>query len=392
MSEPPPLPKLAVKLGWVSLLNDAATEMVYPILPLFLASGLGAPAAAIGLIEGCAEALVSVLKGTSGRWSDLSGRRAPYVQWGYGLAAASKPVLAAAPTWPLVLAARLLDRLGKGIRTTARDAMLADVIEPGQGGRVFGYHRGMDTTGAVIGVLGAWGLLQLLPHQYRTILLISTGPAILSTLLTFAVQDPPHEARPAPASGAVPWRSFPVTYWWTLAVLLVFALANSSDAFLLLRAHAEGFSDSHVILGYALYQFTYALVSYPAGVLSDRIGRWTVMAVGWLIYALVYIGFAHAPAGWLWALFAIYGIYMGITDGVGKALMVDTVPKQWKGTGLGVLHMSLGFAGLSSSVIAGLLWDHVSPAAPFWVGGVTALLAVLLIPLARNRSTRSEVV
>lgn len=383
VDDPPRLPPLAVKLGWVSLLNDAATEMVYPVLPLFLVAGLGAPAAAVGLIEGAAEGLVSVMKGASGWHSDRLGRRAPYIQAGYGLGAATKPLLALARSWPTVLLARLLDRLGKGLRTTARDAMLADVIVPGQAGRVFGFHRAMDTAGAVAGVLGAVALLTWLPGRYRIILLIATVPAILSALVTFTVKDDRRVAESGTGGEKVSWRAFSPAYWWTLACLSVFAIANSSDAFLLLRGHSIGMSDTQVVLGYALYQFVYALVSYPAGVLSDRFGRWRLMATGWLIYALVYFGFAVASPGLIWGLFAAYGIYMGITDGVGKAVMVDTVPKAWKGTALGIMHMIFGFTGLSSSLIAGELWDHAGPAAPFWFGGCAALVAVLFIPITR---------
>lgn len=382
------LPKVVLTLGWISLLTDIASEMVYPVIPLFLsaarsAGGLGAPVAALGLIEGVAEAVVSVMKGLSGWHSDVLRRRVPYIQWGYGLGNAAKGLLTVAAGWPMVFAARTVDRVGKGLRTTARDALIADVVEPGQAGRAYGFHRAMDTTGAFIGVLLAAALLFLLPGQYRLIFGLALVPGVLAILLTLRLREAAprdHESTDAPAAPAT--RRFPPAFWKAFFALTLFALANSSDTFLLLRARNLGMSDAAVVLTYALYNLSYALLSYPAGILSDRFGRWRVMALGWLIYAGVYAGFALIERKeYLWPLFLTYGVYMGLTQGVGRALIADFAPANARGTALGIFNFAGGMAALLSSLLAGLLWDAYGPATTFAFGSVTALLALALLPL-----------
>lgn len=409
---PQQLPKPVRHLGWISFFTDFASEMVYPIVPLFLTSALGAPVAVLGLIEGVAEAIVSVMKGLSGWHSDKVGRRVPYIRSGYGLAALSKPLLALAYAWPLVFLARALDRLGKGLRTTARDAMIAEAVDCKIAGRAFGFHRMMDTGGAIVGVLFALLLLKLLPGEYRLIFLIAGAPGLAAVWLTFRLRelrradqlspDKPASDAPAPecpspepeaavqeATPAQGLLGFSTSYWLTLGLLMLFAFANSSDTLLLLRAKNLGWDDTQVILGYLLFNLTYALSSYPLGILSDRFGRWRLLVGGWALYSAVYFGFSISDGQSIWWLFPLYGLSMGLTEGVGKALISGHIPAARKGTALGVFHMSLGFTALASSVVAGLLWDNVSPSAPFRLGGAVALAAVLAAFILAPRIRRT---
>lgn len=388
MAKPDPanqrLPDEVVKIGWISFFTDVASEMIYPVVPLFLTAALGAPVVVLGFIEGIAEAIVSVMKGVSGWHCDKLGRRVPYIRWGYGLGAASKPLMALAFSWPMVFLARSVDRLGKGLRTTARDALIADAVNPAQGGRAYGFHRMMDTAGATVGVLIATGLLALLPGQYRTIFLIAALPGLVAVRLTFklreAVTSPRAEAmacEPSPPACEKPWSGLPKPFWMTLGLLMLFAFANSSDALLILRAKNLGLSDVQSILAYTLFNVVYALSSYPLGILSDRFGRWRMVISGWSLYAVVYFGFAWADMAAVWWLFPLYGLFMGLTEGIGRALIRDKIPEEKKGTAMGVFHMSIGFTALAGSVVAGLLWDIIGPQAPFLLGGTVAGAAVL---------------
>jgi MFS family permease len=388
-----PLPQSIRTLGWISFFTDVASEMVYPVVPLFLVAALGAPAVVLGAMEGVAEALVCVMKGLSGWHCDRLGRRAPYVRWGYGLGALSKPLLALAFSWPLVFAARMVDRLGKGLRTTARDAMIADAAPESMAGRAFGFHRMMDTAGAILGVLLAMGLLALLPGQYRLIFLLAALPGAVAIRLAFRLRDQ-DGIRAACAEGPrLPLRrslrGLPAAYWRSLALLGLFAFANSTDALLLLRAKNLGLGDVQVVAAYVLFNLTYAASAYPAGALSDRFGRWRMMFGGWTLYGLVYFGFALSGPQGLWLLFPVYGLYMGLTEGVGKAIVAVGLPPERRGTAMGFFLMVTGFATLAGSLAAGLAWDLIGPAAPFWLGGSAALLAVAagLVLRPRARST-----
>lgn len=384
-----PLPADVRKLGWISFFTDFASEMVYPVIPLFLTATLGAPVAVLGAIEGVAEAAVSVMKAASGWHSDRMGKRVPYIRTGYGVSALSKPLLALAFSWPVVFAARALDKLGKGLRTTSRDAMIVDAVPATMTGRAFGFHRMMDTAGALAGVLFALLLLQFLPGNYRTVFLIAALPGVAAVALTFRLRDAhtPDSPQPAPprAKACASDQRLPASYWWTLGVLSLFALANSSDALLLLRAKNLGWTDAQVITGYMLFNLSYAASSYPLGMLSDRLGRWRLLIAGWGAYSAVYFGFATLGGQGLWWLFPVYGISMGLTEGVGRALIADHIPAGRKGMAFGVFHMSLGLAALISSTVAGLLWDRVSPGAPFVFGGCVGLLAVVAALLTRRR-------
>ena len=379
------LPEPVKRLGWVSFFTDVASEMIYPVVPLFLTAALGAPVVVLGAIEGVAEVIVSVMKGVSGWHCDKMGRRVPYVRWGYGLGALSKPLMALAFSWPMVFLARCVDRLGKGLRTTARDALIADAVGPSQGGRAYGFHRMMDTAGALVGVLFASGLLALLPGQYRTIFLIAALPGLVAIWLTFKLREavPPALTEPnavescTPVTGK-PWKGLPKAFWMTLGLLMLFAFANSSDTLLILRARNLGLTDVQTVLAYTLFNLVYAMSSYPLGILSDPFGRWRMVISGWSLYAVVYFGFAWADTTMVWWLFPLYGLFMGLTEGIGRALIRDKIPEEKKGTAMGIFHMSIGFAALAGSVTAGLLWDMIDPTAPFVLGGTVAMIAVIV--------------
>lgn len=395
-----PLPDRVKQLGWISFFADVASEMAYPVLPLFLSQTLKAPALALGAVEGVAEALVSFMKGWSGWHSDRKGERVPYIRWGYGLSALGKPLLALAYSWPFVFVGRMLDRFGKGIRTTARDALIAESVDKDSYGRAFGFHRAMDTGGAFVGVLVALALLYFLPGEYRLIFVLALIPGVISVWLTFKVKDRfrtsdmSDQSDSSDSSNHNPQSTsrkphFSPAYWRAVVIFLTFALANSSDAFLLLRAKSEGLSDFLVVLAYAAYNVTYALSSYPFGKLSDRLGRWPILAIAWLLFAAVYAGFAFSNPALHWPLFALYGLYIGMTQGVGKALVADCSPKESLGTAMGLFAMLSGLATLLASLLTGFVWDRVSPQAAFLTSAAIAVFAVLLIPLTAPLARRA---
>ncbi len=380
------VPRQVWQLGWISFLADVCSEIVYPIIPLFLKNTLGAPALALGAVEGIAESIVSFLKGWSGWHSDRSGKRTPYIKWGYGLSALGKGLLALAWAWPAVLGARTVDRLGKGIRTTARDAMIADVAASADYGRAFGLHRGLDTAGALLGVIFAILLLWIMPQQYRLIFLLAVIPGAASVLLALRLKEPPHTSdSPTKTENGARLRdairTLPAGYWRAFALSTLFAIANSSDAFLLLRASELGLSDVGVVLCYAAYNVTYALLAFPAGILSDRIGRWRIVGIGWILYALVYAGFAIAGASFVALLFAAYGAFMGLTQGAGKAIVADYAPANLRGTAMGLFYTATGFSVIAASLLTGVLWDKYSPQVALNACAAIAAFSALLIPL-----------
>ena len=378
---PSKLPKQIRTLGWISFFTDIASEMAYPVVPLFLTAVLGAPVAVLGAMEGVAEALVCVMKGVSGWHCDSLGKRTPYVRVGYGLSALSKPLMALAGAWPLVFLVRITDRLGKGVRTTARDALIVDAIQDSAAGRAFGFHRMMDSAGAVIGVSLSLGLLLLLPGQYRTIFLLTALPGAGAIFLSFRLRDVARTDDTPQCRQRIRFseslRGLPKHYWRSLVILGIFAFANSTDALLLLRAKGLGFSDVQVMAAYILFNLVYAASAYPAGVLSDRFGRWRMILGGWVLYALIYYGFAAAPSGWLWGLFPLYGLFMGMTEGVGKALVSSGLPAHQRGSALGFFFMVSGLMTLAGSLVAGIAWDLLGPQAPFYLGSAAAALAVV---------------
>ncbi len=382
-------------LGIVSFFTDISSEMLYPIIPIFLTTVLGAPFAIVGLIEGVAESTASILKVVSGWISDKTGKRKPFVIYGYSLSAISKPVLALAYTWHFVLGARFLDRFGKGLRTSARDALIADSTDTQYRGKAFGFHRALDTMGAVIGPLLTLALLFYLNGSYRLMFLVAFIPAIISVvLLVLFVSEKKSEKK---EGLGFKLSDFNREFKLFLAVSIIFAIGNSSNAFLILRARNifENFGGvpsviasvfgsmavlAVVILTYVVYNITYSLASMPAGMLSDRFGRRNLIVGGFLIFSLVYLGFALANQGYeIWLLFAVYGFYIAMTDGVGTAFVVDMVPTEKRGTAIGIYNTAIGLMALASSVIAGLLWDHIGAYAPFLLGSVMALAAAVLL-------------
>jgi len=408
------LPREVWILSGVSFFADVSSEMVYPLLPLFLVGVLGSSRTELGLIEGAAVLIVALMSAFAGVRSDRSGRRVPWIRAGYGLPVLGKALIAAATGWPVVLGGRSMDRFGKGLRGAPRDALIAGAVDADQRGRAFGVHRAFDTAGALVGVLLSAFLLWWLtgtPHAapgapvaasaiatpawvYRAIFGVGAALGLASLALTLLVRDRPEAApeQAAPVVGpAFRPLSLPRAYWSVLAVLVLFSFANSSDTFLLLRASDLGFSPWTVVLVYALYNLTYSAISYPAGALSDRFGRWRIIAAGWTIYAVVYIGFALLPASmsWgMWPLMALYGVYMALTDGVGKALIADHAPKERRGEAMGVYYALTGVTTLGASLVAGALWDRTGPAAPFLVGAGFAVLALLALGVVRGTTVR----
>jgi MFS family permease len=395
------LPRNVVSLGLVSLVADFSSEMIYPVFPGFVTGVLGASAAVLGLIEGLAEATASLTRYPFGRWSDATGRRRVFVLGGYGLAALGKLVLALAFVWPVALVGRVVDRTGKGMRTAPRDALLAADVDDRDRGLAFGLHRTMDTAGAVIGPLTALLLLQL-GVSLRWVFAIAFVPGLLSVVVIWrSVREHPPEGQPsgvaaathssAPAAAAAPARARPrlpasPVFRRLLLASLVFAVGNSSNAFLLLKASSVGFSVKAVILVYVLYNLTYAAGSLPLGGLSDRVGQIPVVAGGFVVFAVVYVGFAAAKSMALVAvLFAAYGLYIAATEGTTKALISRAALDAQRASAMGFFDTSIGVASFAASALGGLLWTLVGPWATFSFGAVTAALAaVLLLVFARG--------
>jgi MFS family permease len=372
------IPENVRAVSVVSLVNDLASELAYPVVPLFLTEVLGAPVAALGLIEGIAEGAAVGLGTISGWVSDRAGgRRVPWIGSGYGLSAAAKALVASATAWGLVLVGRLVDRTGKAVRTAPRDALIRDSSQPELVGASFGFHRALDTVGATIGPLVAVGLLTL-GLSLRGVLWVSVVPGLLAVLLVRRVREAPR--RPVAATEAARLRA---GYWWVVAAAGVFSLGNSSNAFLLLRAANLGLSTTLVILAYALYNVVYAGFAWPLGSLSDRIPRGAVLAGGIAVYVLVYAGLALATNSWaVWPLFAFYGLFVAATDGVLKAWVADHVEGPLAGTAYGIYAGVVGAALLVASILAGVLWSRVSPSAAFWAGALFAIVSLPLVLLA----------
>ncbi len=363
-------------LGAVSFAQDTASEMLYPVLPVFVTTVLGAPPGVVGLIEGVAEATASVTKAASGHLSDRHRRR-PFVTAGYGLSTVGKLLIALASTWPLVLVARFTDRLGKGIRTSPRDALIADVTPTGARGRAYGLHRALDTAGAVAGPLLGLGLYHLLDEQLRPLFLIAVVPAVASVALIALVHERPrHDV--GTRTPRARWRDQHLDpgYWRTLGFLTVFGLVNFADALLILRAEELGLSVSAIFVVYALYNAVYASLSYPAGTLSDRIPRDRLYAVGLAVFAITYLGLGLATSTiWVWVLLPLYGVYTALTDGISRAWIVDLAPTDHTGAALGIMQATTGIASLIAGIWAGLTWSGTGRTPLLVAGGVTAVLA-----------------
>ncbi len=375
-------------LGLVSLFVDLASELLYPVVPLYLAGALGAPFVLIGLIEGAAEVTAGFSKGYFGGLSDRLGRRKAFVVAGYALSALSKPLPGLWVAWPGVLMSRVVDRVGKGIRTAPRDALLAAYAEPGTRGRVFGLHRALDTLGAALGPALALVWLAARPGDYRPLFFAAFVPAAIGTALTLLVRERAPEAlTPTPAQEPVArrgsllafWRASPAGYRRLVGWLVAFALVNSSDVFLLLKAR-EALGDAWALGGYILYNAVYAAAAYPAGRASDRFGRRPTLVAGLALYAATYGGFALAGpvvpghVAVFAGLFALYGLYAALSEGVAKAWLADLVPAGGaQGRAFGLHAAATSLAALVASVAAGALWEGVGPAAPFALAAIGAL-------------------
>lgn len=377
-------------LGLVSFLTDVSSEIIFTLLPLFLLNVLGAAPAVIGLIEGVADTTASLFRIFAGWLSDRVGKRKPLTVLGYGLSTAAKPFMYLASTWGMVLGVRFGDRMGKGIRSAPRDALVADSVTPQQRGKAFGLHRAMDTFGAVVGIITAavvvflWQgeSLNLTRATYQQLVLVGIIPAVIAMLFFFLVREPGRKAAgqsPAAPRGIRTLASgLERRFGIFLGIVFLFTLGNSSDAFLILRAQNLGNPVLTILLMLVLFNFVYASLSTPAGILSDRLGRKRIILLGWLIYALVYLGFALASVSWqLWLLFGLYGVYYGLAEGVSRAFVADLVPEEKRGTAYGLFHGVVGVTLLPASLIAGYLWQVVNPAAPFFFGAAMAFLAMV---------------
>jgi MFS family permease len=370
------LPRTVIALGAVSLLTDASSEMIYPLLPIFLSSALGAGPLAIGAIEGLAESVAALLKLLSGWWSDRLPQRKPLVLAGYGIASIVRPLIGLAQTVPQVLAIRVTDRVGKGIRGSPRDALIADAVEPSMRGRAFGFHRAADHAAAVIGPLAAWALLSWGGLSLRTVFLLAGVPAALAVItLVIGVRESPR-TKPATAAAGLRGEALSGRFRGYLAVLLVFTLGNSTDALLILRASDLGVSAALIPILWAMLHVVKSASSTPGGVLSDRVGRRPLIIGGWLVYAAVYLGFAAASTEWhAWGLFAVYGIYFGLTEGVEKALVADLVPAARRGTAFGWYNLTIGLAAFPASLLFGAVWQAFGAPVAFIMGAALAVLA-----------------
>jgi len=367
-------------LSLVSLLQDAASELLYPLLPIYLTSVLGAPPAVVGAVEGAAEGAAALTKVASGPLGDRFARR-PLIATGYGMAALGKLIVAAAGAWPGVLVGRVVDRLGKGLRGAPRDALLVDGIGPAERGRVFGFHRTMDTLGAVIGPLLGLAGYELFDHRIGTVLYLAVIPAVLSVLLIAWVRERPREMSPAGRPSM--WagvRRLPGRYWRVVAFLVAFSAANFPDALLLLRLKEIGFSVVGVILAYVGYNAVYALASFPAGVLADRFGRPLVYALGLVFFAVGYLGLGiTTDTASAWGLIAVYGVFTACYDGVGKAWISVLVGEELQSSAQGVFQGLSGFAVLFAGLWAGLSWGTDGRLPLLLSGAVGAVFAVALL-------------
>lgn len=383
-------------LSLASFLTDVSSEMVFNLLPLFLANVLGVRMGVIGLIEGIAETTASIVKIYSGWFSDWLGRRKWLTVAGYGLSTIAKPFLYVASSWLGVLTVRFVDRVGKGIRTAPRDALIADSIGENRRGLAFGLHRAGDTAGAAIGLtiaLGAVWLSQgfgvrLNRVTFQTLVLLSIIPATLAVIVLIVGARDVSTGELVRRTPSMSIRGLGRRFGLFLVAVTVFTLGNSSDAFIILRAQERGTNLAGILIMLIVFNLLYALVSGPAGALSDRIERRTMILIAWLAYALIYAGLAIAQSAWhIWALFAVYGIYYGTTEGVSRALVADLVPSDRRGSAYGVFNAAVGFAALPASLVAGLLWQGVGdwggfgPSAPFIFGSVMALVAALILYL-----------
>jgi len=377
-------------LAAVSFFTDVSSEMIYPLLPVFLTSVLGASAGFIGAIEGAAESTAALLKLASGWWSDKTRKRKPFVVAGYTLASAMRPLVAIAQSATQVLLIRVSDRVGKGIRNSPRDALIADSVDPAVRGRAFGFRNAADNAGALLGPLIAFGILSLWHVSLRTVFWFAVIPGAIAVIVAiFGVKE--IEGDSAKAGSQVELGGHMGSrFWLFLGVILVFTLGNSTDAFLLLRAKELGVPVALAPILWALLNGVKSISNVPGGALSDRIGRRPTLIAGWIVYAVVYFLFSKASAPWhAWALFAFYGLYFGLTEGTELALVADVVPKDRRGVAYGWYYLAIGIGALPASLIFGILWDRYGSGVAFLVGAGLSLIsaiALLVLPSPPRRA------
>ena len=378
------LPKNIVSLGWVSFFTDVSSEIIYPLLPIFLISLLGVGTTFLGLIEGIAEATASLLKLLSGWVSDRIRKRKALIVIGYSLSTAARPLVAAAMAVWHVLIVRFLDRLGKGIRTSPSDALVADSVPREEAGKAFGFQRSMDHAGAVAGPLLAFLFLTYFSSDIRLLFWLAAVPGVIAVLiLIFRVREtketPP---QPGPQAVRLTLKPFSRNFKAFLFSVFLFTLGNSSDAFLILKAREAGIAVSLIPILWLFFHFVKSLAAIPGGILSDILGRKKTILSGWLLYSFVYLGFAAADEAWMiWALFGVYGVFFGLTEGGERALVADLVGSEWRGTAYGLYNFFIGIGALPASLIMGFLWERFNPQAAFLFGAFFALAAAFLLGL-----------
>ncbi len=393
------LPRNVWVLSITSFLTDVSSEMLFNLLPLFLVNVLGVRTAVVGLIEGLAETTASLIKLGSGALSDYLENRKKLTVLGYSLSALAKPLIFFANTWGWVLAVRFTDRVGKGIRSSPRDALLADSTPEDRRGLAFGLHRAADTAGAFTGLLIAalvvWATqssaAELSRETFQRVTLFSIIPAFLGVLVLVVGAREISSRKKDDSSKGLRFSGLDRKFWAFLVVMIIFTLGNSADAFIILRAQERGLNVLQVLGMLLTFNAIYTIVAGPAGALSDRIGRRTILISGWLVYGLIYLGFAAADTGaQIWLFYGVYGLYYALTEGASRAFVADLVPQEQRGTAYGLFHAGIGLAALPASLVAGVLWQGVGswiglgPAAPFYFGAIMALMAVgLFIVLVR---------
>ena len=361
-----------VLLGLVSFFTDISTEMIYPILPLYLSSVMGASSTIIGIIEGIAESLASIVKLFSGMAADKYGKKKRLIFLGYSSSVANKIIILLSTTWAGVLAARIIDRFGKGIRTAPRDALIAESADKSNLGKAYGLHKGLDLLGTAVGILLAYIILTMNENDFKKVFLYSLIPAVIGVLCIFFVKDAKKTIKKMPSFN---WKTLDKRLKLFLIFIFIFTLGNSSNAFILLRTYSAGFAPREAILLYFLFNFIASLLAFPVGQLSDKIGRKNILCAGYFLYGVTYLGIGLLSGKTMFILlFVIYGFYVALTTGIERALIVEIVPEEQKASALGLHAAIVGLGLLPASVIAGLLWDFFGQSVPFIFGGILAFI------------------
>lgn len=376
-------------LGMVSLFTDLSSQMVFPLIPLYLTTVLGAGAYVVGLVEGAAETTASFFKIISGYLSDKMKKRRIFVQIGYALSAASKPLFALTSLWPVLLTVRVVERFGKGLRDAPRDAIVAETVEPANRGKAFGFQRAMDGLGSVLGAVAAFVFLPI--FGYQKIFLYAFLPGLLAVFFTLFIKEKKrlalHEIAPEPAitlKGS--FKDFPFKLKLFLVVSFLFTMGQFGYAFIMLKAKAVGAADENIILYYVLFYLIYTLLSVPFGALSDKIGRRYILGFGFTLFAGVALGLAFASSVYLvMGLFCVFGVFFALTDGASRAYVTDLSPKNVKATALGAFHTAIGLAALPGGYFAGILWDKVGPTATFYYGFILAVGSLALFLFIKEK-------